>query len=146
MSYLQNDEIRNLQRDVNAWVTRNFDNSELTAVVGLVEEVGELCRAVVKMEQGIRGTRDEWSQEIRKETGDIFIKLCDVARFYEFDLSDAVRERWADVSQRNWKANPIGHGIQDELPPMPSTGTCLVKDCPGSYDAWGRCTTCGDVD
>lgn len=104
-------DIRTMQAQVNEWVTRNFDNSELSAVVGMVEEVGELCRAVVKMEQGIRGTREEWFAEIRKETGDVFIKLCDIARFYEFDLADAIEERWAKVSQRDWKADPIGHGI-----------------------------------
>ena len=107
-------EIRALQTEVNEWVTRNFDNSELTAVVGMVEEVGELCRAVVKMEQGIRGTRAEWFAEIRKEAGDVFIKLCDVARFYGFDLSDAIHERWAKVGARDWKADPIGHGIGGE--------------------------------
>lgn len=112
-------EIRVLQTKINDWVVRNFDNSELTAVVGMVEEVGELCRAVVKMEQGIRGSRDEWFAEIRKEAGDVFIKLCDVARFYGFDLADAIHERWAKVGQRDWKANPIGHG-------MPSTGDCLT--------------------
>lgn len=105
-------EIRELQTEVNAWVLRNFDNSELTAVVGMVEEVGELCRAVVKMEQGIRGSREQWFAEIRKESGDVFIKLCDIARFYGFDLADAVAERWADVSRRDWKADPIGHGIK----------------------------------
>ena len=107
-------EIRALQIEVNEWVTRNFDNSELTAVVGMVEEVGELCRAVVKMEQGIRGSRNEWFAEIRKESGDVFIKLCDVARFYGFDLADAIHERWAKVGKRDWKADPLGHGIGGE--------------------------------
>lgn len=107
-------DIRDVQGEVNAWVERNFGHdNEMATVVGLVEEVGELSRAVVKRSQGIRGTREEWDVELRKEAADVFIKLCDVASFYGFDLHDAVAERWTVVSARDWKANPQGHGIGD---------------------------------
>lgn len=104
--------IRLLQEDMADWQQRNFgDGDELSASVGLAEEVGEVCRAVVKRHQGIRGTREEWDAEIRKEVGDVFIKLVDVARTYRFDLADAIAERWGTIQRRNWKADPQGHGI-----------------------------------
>jgi len=107
-------DIRDLQGEVNAWVEHNFGHgNELATVGGLAEEVGEVMRAAVKRSQGIRGTRAEWDAELRKETADVFIKLCDVASFYGFELADAVTERWAVVSARDWKANPQGHGIGD---------------------------------
>lgn len=105
-------DIKILQAQVNTWVEHNFGHdNEMATVVGLVEEVGELSRAVVKRSQGIRGTREEWDAEMRKEAADVLIKLCDVASFYGFDLADAVAERWTVVSARDWKANPQGHGI-----------------------------------
>ena len=104
--------IRLLQEDMADWQQRHFgDGDELSASVGLAEEVGEVCRAVVKRHQGIRGTREEWDAEIRKEVGDVFIKLVDVARTYGFDLADAIAERWGTIQRRNWKADPQGHGI-----------------------------------
>jgi NTP pyrophosphatase (non-canonical NTP hydrolase) len=105
-------DIRALQGEVNAWVEHNFGHdNELATVGGLAEEVGEVMRAAVKRSQGIRGTREEWDAELRKESADVFIKLCDVASFYGFDLADAVVERWTKVSARDWRANPQGHGI-----------------------------------
>lgn len=105
-------DIKTLQAEVNAWVEHNFGHdNELATVGGLGEEVGEVLRAAVKRSQGIRGTREEWDAELRKECADVLIKLCDVAAFYGFELADAVTERWSVVSARDWKANPQGHGI-----------------------------------
>ncbi len=107
--------ISSYQEEVTAWVLRNFGNSnELATVGGLVEESGEVVRAAVKRSQGIRGTREEWDAELRKECADVFIKLCDVAQFYGFNLAEAVETRWRVVQQRDWKANPIGHGVDGE--------------------------------
>ena len=104
--------LRDLQGDVAEWVRHNFGNdNELATVGGLVEECGEVMRAAVKRSQGIRGTREEWDAELRKESADVLIKLCDVAAFYGFDLSEAVATRWGQVRQRDWRANPQGHGI-----------------------------------
>lgn len=108
------EDLRGLQADVSAWVEHNFGHdNELATVGGLGEEVGEVLRAAVKRSQNIRGTRAEWDAELRKECADVLIKLCDVASFYGFDLADAVAARWAKVRQRDWKADPQGHGIGD---------------------------------
>jgi NTP pyrophosphatase (non-canonical NTP hydrolase) len=104
-------QIRALQAAVSEWQERNFDPSEVAVFGGLAEEVGEVMRAWVKRSQGIRGSRAEWDAEIRKEVGDVFIKLCDIARWEGFDLADAIHARWAKVGARDWRTDPIGHGI-----------------------------------
>lgn len=103
-----------VQADVQEWESRQPWAGDPPAIValGLGEEAGEVQRAVLKMHQGIRGTREEWIEEARKECGDVFIKLCAVASSLGFDLGSAISERWDNVRQRNWTADKIGHGIE----------------------------------
>lgn len=105
-----------LVESIQRWQHRNFEHTttELSVFGGLVEETGEVMRAAVKRSQGIRGTSDEWAAEIRKEVGDTFIKLCDVARYEGFDLVDVILERWNDISQRDWTKDKKGHGIEPD--------------------------------
>jgi NTP pyrophosphatase (non-canonical NTP hydrolase) len=106
--------------DIEAWIVSNFGSdgldtrSAMTVTAGTTEELGELMRALVKMEQGIRGTAEEWQAEAAKELGDVFIKLVDIASWYGLDFIDAIQKRWATVSQRNWVKDTVGHGIPKE--------------------------------
>ncbi len=100
------------QAEVRQWVLHNFGPTLLdVTTLGLVEEVGELCRAILKRDQGVRGSYEEWTAEIRKEQGDVMIKLLDLADTARFDLVEAAADRWAVVSERDFRANPRGHGI-----------------------------------
>lgn len=100
------------QAEVHDWSVRNFgETPQALVTLGLAEEVGELCRAVLKREQRIRGTYQEWSAEIEKELGDCIIKLLDVAAYEGVSLAEVARKRWASVSQRDWVADSQGHGI-----------------------------------
>jgi NTP pyrophosphatase (non-canonical NTP hydrolase) len=83
------------------WHRRTFGEPQmpLTALL-LAEEVGELCRATLKREQGIRGTDKEWREEQQKEAADVFIGLCSFAEAAGFDLNDAIAQRWVTVQQR----------------------------------------------
>jgi NTP pyrophosphatase (non-canonical NTP hydrolase) len=106
-----------LQREVSIWAARNFpDDNRETVVLGLAEEVGEMCRAALKRHQGIRGTAEEWDAELRKEIGDVAIKLAHVAEVWGFDLGAATRDRWEVVSKRDFVADPIGHGLPGSQP------------------------------
>jgi NTP pyrophosphatase (non-canonical NTP hydrolase) len=107
-------EIDGYQLMIGAWSDYNFGDVPDTGVIGLVEEVGEMCRAYVKRAQGIRGTREEWDAELRKEAADVFIKLAQICHDEKFYLSEAVAERWAIVRQRDWRADRQGHGIPAE--------------------------------
>jgi NTP pyrophosphatase (non-canonical NTP hydrolase) len=105
-------EIYQLQDQVGGWVLRNFPtDTRQTAVLGAAEEVGELCRAALKHYQGIRGTAEEWEAEVRKETADVFLKLCHVAVLWGFDLGSVIDTRWAEISERDWITDPVGHGL-----------------------------------
>lgn len=115
------------QGDVHAWSVRNFGQLPQTIVtLGLAEEVGELCRAVLKREQGIRGTREEWDAEVRKELGDCVIKLLDIAAYEDADLMTVASQRWAAIRERNWIANPNGHGLP---------GTTVAGSADGIHEA-----------
>lgn len=112
--------IADLQAEVGAWSDYNFgdvgdrDDGIAAGPLGLVEEVGELCRAFVKRTEGIRGTRAEWDDEIRKEAADIVIKLAQICHDERFSLEAAVVARWIVVQQRDWVADRQGHGIPQE--------------------------------
>lgn len=108
-------DLEDLQCEVAQWTGRNFpDDNRETVVLGLAEEVGEMARAALKRHQGIRGTAQEWETELRKEIGDVMIKLVHVAHVWGFSLSEAVLDRWDVVSQRDFVTNPKGHGLPDE--------------------------------
>lgn len=101
-----------IQHEVKPWTNRNFPGytAEWAALV-LSEESGEVSRAVVKMAQGIRGTREEWIAELRKEMGDVIIALCSLANVFDMELEEVIQERWTTISARDWTADKIGQGI-----------------------------------
>lgn len=104
-----------LQDEIDEWNQRQPWAGDSPAVVtlGLAEESGELCRAVLKMHQQIRGTEDEWMLESEKEMGDVFIKLCCIANSLGIDLEKAIKERWTEVRKRNWSTDRTGHGLPE---------------------------------
>ena len=70
-----------LQSDIGAWASSNFgDGNPRLALLGLMEESGELCHAVLKATQRIRGTEQEHMASVRDAVADIFIYLVDFMR------------------------------------------------------------------
>lgn len=97
---------------MKTWVDHNFpDHSPLENTTGLAEEAGELCRAVLKLERGIRGTYDEWHDEITKEIGDTIICAIFIANDYGIDWEDALVRRWEVIEQRDWQRDRVQHGV-----------------------------------
>lgn len=100
------DELLRYQAEVWGWARSNFGDVDqrggdvVSATLGLAEEAGELCRAVLKQHQQIRGTHAEWQAEIEKELGDVMIKCFDVAARAGIDMAEALDERWGSISQR----------------------------------------------
>lgn len=98
--------------EIHEWAEKNFPNeTRVSITLGIAEEVGELCRAVLKQYQGIRGTHEEWNKEVRKELGDVYIKLVHLASHCNWDLTDIILDRWDEVKRRDWIKDKIGHGI-----------------------------------
>jgi NTP pyrophosphatase (non-canonical NTP hydrolase) len=92
-----------LQSQIETWCRDRFGDDPDPKADGLIiaEEAGEVCRAILKRQHGQRGgTFEHWSAEIRKEAADVVIALYSLAANEGFDLDEAIRDRWAEVSQR----------------------------------------------
>ena len=94
------------QEEVKDWAYHNFPKDTFAdTVLGLVEEVGEVCRTIIKKNQGVRGTPEYWDEEARKELGDVFIKLLHVMVLFDPSDGSAYRiasDRWQVIRKRDW--------------------------------------------
>jgi len=71
---LEPKDISELQRELFRWQVYNFgDQDDRRMVMGICEEAGELCHAQLKLEQNIRGTKDDHIAKMRDSIGDICI-------------------------------------------------------------------------
>lgn len=103
-------DLRELQAQVQVWTEHNFgEQAPYRPLLGVVEEVGELCHAQLKNEQGIRSPKaDEggWYADKRDAVGDIVIYLMNYCTEAGIEFHDAVKATWHKVSARNWVDNP----------------------------------------
>ena len=111
--YLSLNEIQN---QISIWSRKNFDTQvskvcpnlvldSLAPLLGIVEEVGELCHATLKHHQGIRGYDNlEYYRNQRDDAvGDIMVYLCDYASREGIDLQQVLNDVWKhEVSKRDW--------------------------------------------
>lgn len=105
-------KVPTIQKEVSRWWRHNFgDTPHIIAAVGLAEETGEVMRAFLKRDQGIRGTREEWTAELRKEYGDVLIKCIEGCDREGWNVVEVLADRWAEIRTRDFKANARGHGI-----------------------------------
>lgn len=75
-----------------------------------MEELGELCHAHLKREQGIRTSEDHRAKQI-DAVADVIIYLCDYCALEGIDMETAVLSTWETVSKRDWKADPSGKSV-----------------------------------
>jgi len=101
------------QTQIAEWCKHNFRNDLPLQTLQLVEEVGEIARCIVKRHQQIRGSYEEWTTKLRQELGDAFISLANTAELSGFDLMVAAVLRWDEISRRDFRANPQGHGLPE---------------------------------
>jgi NTP pyrophosphatase (non-canonical NTP hydrolase) len=92
------------QKDILDWRKNNFPDppDAMKQALVLAEETGEVCRAVIKREQGIRGTYEEWSANLKIELAQTLITLFAIAELEGFDLLDYTTEYWDTLKQRNF--------------------------------------------
>lgn len=98
-------ELNNFQDAVTRWVKHNFGTTykdKYKPLLGVVEEVGELSHAHLKMEQGIRGTAEEHTNAKMDAVGDIVVYLADYCERNGFYLSSCVQMAWGEASKRDW--------------------------------------------
>ncbi len=124
-------ELSRFQRELRPWVERNFGSIGARRwwhpMLGVVEEVGELidaglamlrtssavgrlAHALLKQDQGIRGTHEEHEAAARDAVGDIIVYLADLCSTRGWDLAEIMTTVWGRVSKRDWKANAQNGG------------------------------------
>ena len=95
-----------LQLEVGAWAKQNFPNAEKwEPLLGMGEEVGEINHSFLKLHQGIR-TNEDHATKLKDGIADLLIFTAHFCELNNIDLDSAVILTWAEVRQRNWKANP----------------------------------------
>lgn len=97
-----------IQEQTQAWREQSFPAEHRTAplqALGVCEEAGELAHAVLKMEQGIRGTREEHIAAAQDAVGDIVIYLMGLCTSLDINLEWCIAIAWAEVEQRDWSKN-----------------------------------------
>lgn len=105
-------DFHELQLQQFAWVNHNFPDQledplrQDDSFLGMVEELGEIARSLLKLRQGIRGTEEKWLRERKDGVGDLVIFLCSFCNSYGLSLQECVEVAWAEVRERDWKKYP----------------------------------------
>lgn len=127
--------LNRLQLDVADWSRKNFGTQQpYRPLLGVIEEIGELAHAQLKKEQGIRMNEDH-DAKARDAVGDIMIYLMNYCSERGFFIGECLDDAWREVSQRDWKKNPIQGIVKEKL-------SCLIHGetmtdegiCPYCYE------------
>jgi NTP pyrophosphatase (non-canonical NTP hydrolase) len=101
-------DFNQLQTEQKEWQNKNFPNSGIhQCFYGVVEELGELAHALLKMDQGIRGTQEEHMSAVKDAISDIVIYLAGLCNQREIDFQKVVEKTWNEVKQRDWIKYPF---------------------------------------
>ncbi len=95
-----------LQVELFRWQQKNFNGSTLEhCCMGAAEEVGELCHAVLKHRQGIRGMddKDAFKNAAGDAIADTAVFLIQAATILRLDFGELLAETASKVMERNWK-------------------------------------------
>jgi NTP pyrophosphatase (non-canonical NTP hydrolase) len=82
---------------------RGFENQNvLQKSLLLGEEIGELFKAIRKMESIAVDKNKPKITSVEEELADIFIYMCAIANRYNIDLENAFREKEEENKKRVW--------------------------------------------
>ena len=96
------------QDQVQNWITNNYPAyTPSQAALHVCEEAGELARAQLKLEQGVRGTADHWRTNIQEEVGDILNALVAVCMTNNLVLKECAEQASKKLDGQNWLHYPI---------------------------------------
>lgn len=88
------------------WVKRNFPTAlPHQPLLGVAEEVGELCHAHLKLEQGIRGTPEEHYAAKADAVGDICMYLLHYCLLNNLSFQICMQTAWLEIEKRDWQKN-----------------------------------------
>jgi len=98
-----------MQEELSTWERLNFDvpkdveKRELRMLAGVTEELGELSHAILKRQQGIRGTAEQHHAAALDAIGDITIFLMQMCSTWGVSFGDVVTGVAHNVMKRQWK-------------------------------------------
>lgn len=96
-----------LQSEVAQWGSHNFPNAKPHhPLLGINEEAGELSHAHLKMEQGIRGTKEEHQEAKGDAIADLMIFAAHYCHLNQLDLEGETLKAWNQVKARDWIKYP----------------------------------------
>lgn len=101
--------LRKIQWEHDEWARRNFGEQHRleNSVLGMGEEFGELCHAIVKLNQGIRGVGEDTVMDLIADAHcDLIIFSLGVASMVNYDLATELDQTWAKVKSRDWVEDP----------------------------------------
>lgn len=93
------------QKLVTDWSKKQFGPHHQTGyrnLLGLSEEVGELCHAHLKGEQGIRHTPDQIIALKKDAIGDIVVFLSNYCDSQGFDIEECALNAWHVIKDRDY--------------------------------------------
>lgn len=106
--------LKEIQTEQVEWLKHNFPEFNCQkaywALLGVVEEVGELSHSQLKSEQGIRGTQEELAEKGKDAVGDIIIFLLAYCSAKGWDCEEIVNEVWRRVGKRDWITDTLNGG------------------------------------
>jgi NTP pyrophosphatase (non-canonical NTP hydrolase) len=86
-------DLDSLSAEVRAHVERLWPGEDIrSAGLSLTEEAGEVARAIVKRHHKTRGSREDWTKQLRIEVAQVVGVCMDIAEREGFSLELAVRE------------------------------------------------------
>jgi NTP pyrophosphatase (non-canonical NTP hydrolase) len=99
-----------MQREHQQWRERNFpDQQPVQAILGMTEELGELCHAYLKHSQGIRDIDGDKMLDLIKDAhADLIIFSFGLASALGYDVGMVLQEVWDKVKKRDWINHPDG--------------------------------------
>jgi len=100
--------LNDLQQKFYIWLEHNFPNTTKDAqLIGVMEELGELSHAHLKLKQGIRGATVEKNlSEIKDSIGDIVIYLINYCNVSGLNFEECVQKASDEVLKRDWIKYP----------------------------------------
>ena len=94
------------QDHMGAWLKYNFPYATSDhQLKSIMEELGELCHADLKQEQGIKGNENH-ELKIKDSVGDIFISLVNYCNVKGIDFDECLNIAYTEVISRDWQKNP----------------------------------------
>lgn len=100
--------LKKIQKEIGVWSDKNFSKNGRPAyrsLLGLGEECGEIFHSHLKLEQEIRGSKEEHLADIKDGIGDVIVYLADYCYMMGFNMEDIIKETWSQVKKRDWNKN-----------------------------------------